>query len=47
MKKKLPSKVCPKCKRNFNWRKKWSLNWEYVKYCSNTCKNNKNKKIQF
>ncbi len=25
MKKKLPSKVCPKCKRNFNWRKNGHL----------------------
>ena len=41
MKKKLPSKLCPKCKRNFNWRKKWALNWHKVKYCSKKCSSNK------
>ncbi|MBT3664571.1 DUF2256 domain-containing protein [bacterium] len=31
------SKVCKVCKRPFNWRKKWKLNWEDVKYCSKRC----------
>ncbi|WP_159951396.1 DUF2256 domain-containing protein [Polaribacter septentrionalilitoris] len=39
----LPSKVCPVCKRPFNWRKKWEKNWKNVKYCSKKC--SKNKKI--
>ena len=30
----LISKICPICKRSFNWRKKWELNWDKVKYCS-------------
>ena len=24
----LPSKLCIVCKRPFNWRKKWKLNWD-------------------
>ena len=31
------SKVYIVCKRPFNWRKKWRLNWEFVKYCSKRC----------
>lgn len=34
----LPSKICPVCKRPFNWRKKWEKNWEEVKYCSERCR---------
>ena len=33
----LISKICPICKRSFNWRKKWRLNWHKVKYCSKRC----------
>ena len=33
----LPKKVCPVCNKSFNWRKKWRLNWEKVKYCSKKC----------
>ncbi|MBV68520.1 MAG: hypothetical protein CMJ08_01800 [Pelagibacterales bacterium] len=33
----LPSKVCKKCNRPFNWRKKWKKNWEEVLYCSKKC----------
>jgi len=40
-KKNLPSKICPVCKRPFTWRKKWRLNWEKVRYCSNRCSNKK------
>ena len=36
----LPSKICPVCKRPFNWRKKWEKNWENVKYCSKRCRSN-------
>ncbi|HMP98642.1 MAG TPA: DUF2256 domain-containing protein [Cyclobacteriaceae bacterium] len=38
----LPSKVCAVCGRGFNWRKKWSKNWEGVKYCSHACRRTKN-----
>ncbi len=37
----LPSKLCAVCKRPFNWRKKWKLNWEKVKYCSKKCSSKK------
>ncbi|MEO2053667.1 DUF2256 domain-containing protein [Flagellimonas beolgyonensis] len=37
----LPVKICPVCKRPFQWRKKWALNWEEVKYCSERCRRNK------
>ncbi|MCR9251451.1 MAG: DUF2256 domain-containing protein [bacterium] len=38
----LPSKVCKTCGLPFNWRKKWSKNWDEVKYCSERCRRNKN-----
>ncbi|MDG1503129.1 MAG: DUF2256 domain-containing protein [Flavicella sp.] len=38
----LPSKICIVCERPFAWRKKWALNWQEVKYCSERCKRNKN-----
>ena len=37
MKKNLEWKVCVTCNLPFNWRKKWRLNWEAVKYCSKKC----------
>ncbi len=41
MKKKLPNKICPVCNKTFTWRKKWTLNWNKVKYCSKKCSFNK------
>ncbi|MGB0837402.1 MAG: DUF2256 domain-containing protein [Flavobacteriaceae bacterium] len=41
MKKNLPSKLCPVCKRSFNWRKKWERDWNEVIYCSERCRRNK------
>ncbi|OUT37407.1 MAG: DUF2256 domain-containing protein [bacterium TMED6] len=41
MSKKLDRKICKICNRPFNWRKKWSKNWEFVKYCSKRCRGNK------
>ncbi|MFL2859541.1 MAG: DUF2256 domain-containing protein [Pontiellaceae bacterium] len=35
------SKICETCGLSFSWRKKWALNWEEVKYCSNRCRKNK------
>ena len=32
-------KYCAKCKKIMVWRKKWSNNWDTVKYCSKKCKN--------
>ncbi|WP_248723230.1 DUF2256 domain-containing protein [Seonamhaeicola sp. ML3] len=37
----LPQKICPICNRPFSWRKKWSKNWDNVKYCSDKCRRNK------
>jgi len=34
----LPHKICPVCQRPFAWRKKWSRNWEAVRYCSERCR---------
>lgn len=36
----LPSKICIVCQRPFVWRKKWSKNWEAIKYCSRRCSRN-------
>ncbi|MAD91854.1 MAG: hypothetical protein CMQ54_03875 [Gammaproteobacteria bacterium] len=37
----LPVKICPACNRPFSWRKKWSRDWDNVKYCSKRCGNTK------
>ncbi|MDN3643761.1 DUF2256 domain-containing protein [Lutimonas halocynthiae] len=37
----LPEKICIVCDRPFKWRKKWALNWDEVKYCSERCRRNK------
>jgi hypothetical protein len=34
----LPSKICVACQRPFVWRKKWSRDWEAVKFCSDRCR---------
>ena len=39
----LPTKICPVCEKPFTWRKKWELNWDDVKYCSERCRRNKPK----
>lgn len=36
-------KICLVCKRPFSWRKKWTKDWDNVKYCGEKCR--KNKKI--
>ncbi|MFC3559255.1 DUF2256 domain-containing protein [Pedobacter jamesrossensis] len=40
----LPSKICEVCKRAFSFRKKWTRNWEAVKYCSSGCRKNSTSK---
>jgi hypothetical protein len=40
----LPNKICAVCEKPFSWRKKWSKDWNEVKYCSKKCSNNKNVK---
>ncbi|MDB4767071.1 DUF2256 domain-containing protein [bacterium] len=37
----LPEKVCPVCKRPFQWRKKWAKVWDDVKFCSDRCRRSK------
>jgi hypothetical protein len=39
----LPFKFCVVCDKPFTWRKKWEKNWEEVKYCSDRCRNSKQK----
>jgi len=34
----LPSKDCEHCQHPFSWRKKWTRDWEQVRYCSERCK---------
>ncbi|MDA9917693.1 DUF2256 domain-containing protein [Pontimonas sp.] len=33
-----PPKTCESCGRDFEWRKKWERDWEYVRYCSSKCR---------
>jgi hypothetical protein len=35
------SKVCERCGRTMEYRKKWARNWDQVKYCSERCRRNK------
>ncbi|MFM8450151.1 MAG: DUF2256 domain-containing protein [Haliscomenobacter sp.] len=39
----LPTKICPICGLSFSWRKKWEKNWEAVRFCSDRCRQQKNK----
>ena len=39
----LPTKTCPVCNREFEWRKKWEDDWENVTYCSERCRRNKDR----
>tara|TARA_B100000787_G_scaffold159892_2_gene138443 strand:- start:20318 stop:20467 length:150 start_codon:yes stop_codon:yes gene_type:complete len=42
----LPEKICVVCEKPYSWRKKWEKNWEQVKYCSERCRRNNNKKCK-
>ena len=33
-------KICAVCGREIQWRKKWRLTWQQVKYCSRSCQKN-------
>ena len=37
------TKVCESCGREIEFRKKWALNWDSIKYCSDECRRNKNR----
>ncbi len=39
----LEAKICKGCGRDFSFRKKWKLNWDEVKYCSDECRKNKSR----
>ena len=39
----LPTKTCPVCNREFEWRKKWANDWDNVKYCSERCRRHKDR----
>ncbi len=41
----LPSKISITCNLPFFWRKKWEKNWTYLRYCSEKCRRNKNKRL--
>jgi hypothetical protein len=38
-----PTKTCLVCGRPFQWRRKWKLVWEEVRYCSERCRRNRNR----
>jgi hypothetical protein len=38
VKKGFEPKICARCGRGFEWRKKWAKDWENVKYCSEKCR---------
>lgn len=31
-------RICERCGRPFEWRKKWVKDWENVRYCSERCR---------
>lgn len=40
----LSEKICPVCRRPFSWRRKWAACWEEVRYCSERCRRNRQRK---
>ncbi|MDO8907220.1 MAG: DUF2256 domain-containing protein [Pseudohongiella sp.] len=39
----LPQKICPRCQRSFDWRKKWQSSWTEIVYCSERCRRQRRK----
>ncbi|WP_417487914.1 DUF2256 domain-containing protein [Maricaulis sp.] len=33
-----PAKTCAACGRPFEWRRKWALVWNEVRFCSQRCR---------
>ncbi|NDH47876.1 MAG: DUF2256 domain-containing protein [Acidimicrobiia bacterium] len=31
-------RTCDACGRPFEWRKKWARDWDYVRWCSDVCR---------
>nr|WP_206668376.1 DUF2256 domain-containing protein [Roseibium aquae] len=40
----LPQKTCQTCGLPFAWRKKWAKDWENVRYCSDRCRRERQKR---
>ena len=40
-----PTKICAKCGRRFEWRSKWSSNWDEVRFCSARCRRERLTKV--
>ncbi|MEO0478903.1 MAG: DUF2256 domain-containing protein [Planctomycetota bacterium] len=40
----LPSKICAHCQRPFSWRRKWERDWDQVRYCSDRCRREANRR---
>lgn len=41
MSEKIDEKICEKCGRTIEYRKKWAKNWNEIKYCSEQCRRKK------
>lgn len=37
----MQDKICATCGRRIEWRKKWSSDWDVVRYCSDRCRRHK------
>ena len=35
------ARICERCGRQIEWRKKWARDWQHVKYCSAACRSRK------
>ncbi|MSZ56996.1 MAG: DUF2256 domain-containing protein [Actinobacteria bacterium] len=33
-----PPRICERCGRPYEWRRRWARDWEQVRYCSERCK---------
>lgn len=34
-------RICQRCGRSIEWRKKWARDWDQVRYCSDACRRNR------
>ncbi|MEK9673674.1 MAG: DUF2256 domain-containing protein [Rhodospirillaceae bacterium] len=39
----LPTKLCSVCHRPFAWRRRWRNCWQHIRYCSERCRNARNR----
>ncbi|WP_071833855.1 DUF2256 domain-containing protein [Pararhizobium antarcticum] len=40
----LPTKICTGCGLSFAWRRKWAKTWTDVKFCSERCRQSRNRR---